>query len=173
MEFGVKSSEIINPDDYQLIDGTGPDLFEWPSVVNDHNIRGPLSVAVPGMVAGLECALSSFGSMDWADVLAPAVRLAEQGIEVDWYGTLKIASESKHLARFDHSREIFLPGGHVPVGEWAGPLPTIRLGELAHTLRRLASARVERLEHGRVVAKGQHGVGRAGVGDQGAARANA
>lgn len=151
-EFGVKSSEAVNPDDYPLVDGTGPDLFEWPSVIGDTNIRGPKSVAVPGMVAGLATMLDTHGSMAFSDVLAPAIRLAEAGMEVDWYGTLKISSEARALSAHEHSRSVFLPGGFPPVGEWAGPLPTIRLGRLAHTLRRLADAGPEDFYQGEVAA---------------------
>ncbi len=140
VEFGVKSSEATNPRDYPLVDGTGPDLFEWPSVIGDTNIRGPKSVTVPGMVAGLGSVLEAHGTLSWADALAPAIRLAEDGMEVDWYSTLKITSEARALSALDHSRQVFLPGGFPPVGEWAGPLPKIRLGELARTLRRLADA---------------------------------
>ena len=140
VEFGVKSSEAVDPTDYRLVDGTGPDLFEWPSVIGDTNIRGPKSVAVPGMVAGLDAVLARHGTMDFADALAPAIRLAEQGMEVDWAATLKISSEARALSAQDHAAEVFLPGGFPPVGEWAGPLPTIRLGRLSQTLRRLADA---------------------------------
>lgn len=151
-EFGVKSSLAVDPDDYPLVDGTGPDLFEWPSVVGDTNIRGPKSVAVPGMVAGLASMLRSHGSMDFSEVLAPAIGLAEAGMEVDWYGTLKICSEAKALAAQEHSRSVFLPSGFPPVGEWAGPLPTIRLGQLAKTLRRLADAGPEDFYQGEIAA---------------------
>lgn len=151
-EFGVKSSEATDPDDYPLVGGTGPDLFEWPSVIGDTNIRGPKSAAVPGMVAGLSAVLESKGSLPWSEVLAPAVRLAEEGMEVDWYATLKITSEARALAAHDHSREVFLPGGFPPVGEWAGPLPRIRLGKLAHTLRRLAEAGAADFYRGEIAA---------------------
>src|SRR5204863_9637706 len=43
---------------------------------------GYKSVAVPGTVAGLELALKTYGTMKLADVLAPAVRLAEQGFPI-------------------------------------------------------------------------------------------
>lgn len=140
VEFGVKSSEALDPGDYPLIGGTGPDLFTWPSVHGDRNIRGPHSVAVPGMVSGLDRALANFGTRSWQDILAPATRLAEEGMQVDWYATLKIASAASELADFEHSKRMFMPGGFVPVGEWAGPIPQIRLGKLARTLRRLADA---------------------------------
>ncbi len=150
IEFGVRASEAVDPDDYPLVDGTGPDLFEWPSVVGDSNIRGPRSIAVPGMVAGLAQALAEHGTLGWSQVLEPAVQLAEQGLEVDWYGTLKITSESRALSLFDHSREVFLPDGFPPVGAWAGPLPRIHLGQLARTLRRLADAGAEDFYEGEI-----------------------
>ncbi|MCP4249515.1 MAG: gamma-glutamyltransferase, partial [bacterium] len=110
------------------------------SVQDDRNIRGPYSVAVPGMVAGLGRALETFGTPSFQDILPPAIRLAEQGMQVDWFATLKIASAANELADFEHSRRVCRPHGFVPVGEWAGPLPSIRLGRLAKTLRRLADA---------------------------------
>lgn len=148
VEFGVKSSEAVDPDDYPVMDGVGPDLFTWPSVENDRNVRGPYSVAVPGMVAGLDRALSAFGSVSWRDALSPAIRLAEAGLQVDWHATLKIASVASELAENTESRNIFLPHGFVPVGEWAGPLPLIRLGKLARTLRRLTDAGAADFYHG-------------------------
>lgn len=140
VEFGVKSSSALDPADYPIVGDMGPDLFSWPSVKHDRNIRGPHSVAVPGMVAGLDRALTAFGTQNWQDILAPAVRLAEEGLQVDWHATLKIASVARELADHAESKKIFLPHGFVPVGEWAGPLPSIRLGRLARTLRRLADA---------------------------------
>ena len=140
VEFGVKSPMTLDPEDYPLVGGTGPDLFRWPTVQGDRNIRGPYSVAVPGMVAGLDKALDTFGTQSWQDMLAPATRLAEEGLQVDWYATLKIASTAMELAEYPESKKMFMPQGFVPVGEWAGPLPRIRLGKLAKTLRRLADA---------------------------------
>ncbi len=40
------------------------------------------SAGVPGTVAGMHHALSRYGTMAWADVLKPAIRLAEQGMRV-------------------------------------------------------------------------------------------
>src|SRR4051812_3848425 len=44
---------------------------------------GHLAVAVPGTVSGLEKALAAYGTMRRADLLAPAVRLAEEGFVLD------------------------------------------------------------------------------------------
>jgi len=45
--------------------------------------RGGKAIGVPGHVAGLCYALRKFGSMPLAEVLAPAIRLAEQGVPLD------------------------------------------------------------------------------------------
>src|SRR5580704_2664492 len=46
------------------------------------SVIGYRSVAVPGTVAGLELALKTYGTMKLADVMAPAIRLAEQGFPI-------------------------------------------------------------------------------------------
>lgn len=148
VEFGVKASLDLDPADYPLTEGTGPDLFAWPAVLEHRNINGPYSVAVPGMVAGLATALESLGTRSWEEVLDPAIRLAERGMHIDWYGTLKIASAARDLARFAESKRIFLPHGFLPVAEWGGNIPCISLGELPRTLRRLASAGAEDFYNG-------------------------
>src|SRR5881409_1823456 len=43
---------------------------------------GYKAVAVPGTAAGLELALKTYGTMKLADVMTPAIRLAEQGFPV-------------------------------------------------------------------------------------------
>ena len=43
---------------------------------------GSRSVAIPGTVAGLELAQRTYGTMKWAEVMAPAIRLAEGGFPV-------------------------------------------------------------------------------------------
>jgi gamma-glutamyltranspeptidase/glutathione hydrolase len=138
VEFGMKASMDLDPQDYPLAGGKGPDLFAWPAVIENRNISGPYSVAVPGLVAGLELALESFGSQPWSALVEPAIALANQGLEVDWFATLKITSAAWDLARHESSRRIFLPHGYVPVAEWSGVVPRIPLGDLAGTLARLA-----------------------------------
>ena len=76
--------------------------------------------------------------MGWSDLIAPAIELAERGLRVDWYSSLKIASAARDLSRFPSSKALFLPDGQAPVGQWGGPLPVIELKALQQTLQRLA-----------------------------------
>lgn len=60
------------------------------------SVRGPLAAAVPGHVAGLCHAVEKFGRLPIADVLAPAIRLARDGVPADthYVNTLKSASKT-------------------------------------------------------------------------------
>src|SRR5882672_6862700 len=49
---------------------------------DEASVIGYKSVAVPGTVAGLELALKTYGTMKLAVVMAPAIRLAEEGFAV-------------------------------------------------------------------------------------------
>ncbi len=140
VDFGMVAAAALDPADYPLAEGAGTDLFAWPAVVEDRNLHGYSSIAVPGFVAGLALALESFGTRSWADSLGPAIELAERGLTADWYATLKIATAAAILNRFDESRRTYLPDGFPPVGEWGGPVPKIRLGRLAEAFRQLATA---------------------------------
>ena len=140
VQFGMRAPRGIDPAAYPLVEGVDADLFAWPAVVEDRNVLGPLSIAVPGFVAGHAAALERFGTRSWHDAIAPAIALARQGITVDWYATLKIASEAASLARFPETARVYLPAGHVPAPGWSGPAPVIRLGALAETLARLRDA---------------------------------
>ncbi len=140
VDFGMVAPAGLDADSYPLTGETSGELFVWPTVLEDRNLYGYHAMAVPGFVAGLALALERFGSRSWADSLAPAIGLAEAGMMVDWYATLMIATAAGVLNRFEESSRVYMPGGFPPVGEWGGPIPRIRLGKLAETLRRLADA---------------------------------
>lgn len=91
------------------------------------------SVAVPGTVAGLELALKTYGTMKLAEVMAPAIRLAEEGFPVSEKLARELSEERPDLQRFSVSREIFLNGGKM-----YKPGDTFRQPVLAATLKRIA-----------------------------------
>jgi gamma-glutamyltranspeptidase/glutathione hydrolase len=142
VDFGTVAPKALDPADYPLEPGqdVDADLFGWPRVVDDCNVQGPLSVGVPTVVAGHALALETFGTMSWADVLGPAIKLAERGMKIDWYATLRIALEAPGLARYPVSRDFFLPGGLPAISLNAADLQTRRNEALVGTLKRLAEA---------------------------------
>ncbi|HLK05775.1 MAG TPA: gamma-glutamyltransferase [Candidatus Acidoferrum sp.] len=94
---------------------------------------GYKSVAVPGTVAGLELALKTYGTMKLVDVMAPAIRLAEQGFPVSRKLAREFAEERRDLQRYSISRRIFLKNGAM-----YGEGETLQQPELAATLKRIA-----------------------------------
>src|SRR5580704_11076279 len=99
------------------------------------SVIGYRSVAVPGTVAGLELALKTYGTMKLADVMAPAIRLAEQGFRVSDKLARELEEERPGLQKFANSRRIFLNGGQTfKAGD------TLKQPELAATLKRIAKS---------------------------------
>src|SRR5882672_2580037 len=94
---------------------------------------GYRSVAVPGTVAGLALALKTHGTMKLADVMRPAIRLAEQGFPVSEKLVREFAEERPGLQQFSMSSHIFLNDGKM---YRAGEL--LRQPALAATLKRIA-----------------------------------
>jgi len=97
------------------------------------SVIGYKSVAVPGTVAGLALALKTYGSMKLAGVMAPAIRLAENGFPISKRLAHEFEEERPALQRFAVSRRIFLNDGKM-----FQPGDTLRQPELAATLKRIA-----------------------------------
>ena len=152
VSFGMVAPGALEPADYPLTGEAGADMFGWPAVEDDRNMRGPLAVAVPGQVAGLARAHARFGTRPWTDLVAPASALAERGMEVDWHATVAIAATAADLAQDPGCAGAYLADGFPQAAPWTGPAPRIRLGRLAETLRRLAEAGPEDFYTGDIAA---------------------
>ncbi len=81
--------------------------------VTDKSIVGHLSAGVPGTVAGLWEAHRRFGTMEWADLVEPSIRLAE-GFEVTGRLVSTLTAARDRILPFPGSARIFLPGSEVP-----------------------------------------------------------
>src|SRR6266581_850933 len=100
----------------------------------EKSLAGHLASGVPGSVAGLYEAWKKYGSLPWAAVVAPAIRLA-QGHVVDSARSRDIASDRALLARFPASRAQFL------VHDSAPPPGTMwRQPDLARTLQLISDS---------------------------------
>ena len=92
--------------------------------------KGHLSAGVGGAVAGLVEAHRKFGRLPFAQVIAPAIRLAADGFVVDDYRSRSLEGYRFWLSLFPASRRYFLPeAGHAP-----SPGTTFRQADLARTL---------------------------------------
>ena len=54
-------------------EATNEGFFGWPGVVDDRNIMGPYSIAIPGLLAGLGLAHKTYGRLPWSDLAQPAI----------------------------------------------------------------------------------------------------
>lgn len=103
-------------------------------VAKSHRKRGYRAVAVPTQLAVLAHALGAHGTMSQAEVLAPAVELAERGIPITLTQATLFAKYAKQLAR-ENGAAFFLDDGR-PLAEGA----LLRQPVLAATLRRMMEA---------------------------------
>ena len=125
---------------HAIIDGlsTAPaaaraDLFSPADVAAGANVTGPLAMAVPGALAAWCDTLARFGTASLADVMEPALRLAERGFAVTPYLTDCVTDAAADLARDPGLAAAFLPGG-APIA----PGARLRRAELADSLRLVA-----------------------------------
>ena len=139
--FGMRSSASLDPSVYPLaLDGTATDLFPWKAVKENRNIYGATSVGVPGLVAGAAEAHRRYGRMPWRDLLQPAISYAKQGVQIDWYAALIIASAAKELAQDPDASTLFLNEQRWPKSFGWTALSDVRLDQsrMAATLSHLA-----------------------------------
>ncbi|MFL6662908.1 MAG: gamma-glutamyltransferase family protein, partial [Rhizobacter sp.] len=109
--------------------------------------RGWDSVTVPGAVAGWVALSERFGKLPFADLLQPAVEVAERGyavpvvVQQKWHA----AATTTELPRQPGFAEAFLPRGRAPeVGE------LFRFEAAARTLRLIAQTRGEAYYRGEI-----------------------
>jgi gamma-glutamyltranspeptidase / glutathione hydrolase len=67
---------------------------------------------VPGTVAGLALALKKYGTMPLSEVIAPAIRLAREGVELSYFESQSLKTSGRLLERFPESKRIYLRDGN-------------------------------------------------------------
>ena len=126
---------------------TCPAALKRDSFVNERRQEGHHTIGVPGTVAGLALAHEKYGKLKWAQVVAPAIRLAHEGFLID----AALASALNRMvgpptANFPEFRRVFAkPGG----GEWQAGDRLIQR-ELAQTMQALADDGPDCFYRGRI-----------------------
>jgi gamma-glutamyltranspeptidase/glutathione hydrolase len=97
-------------------------------------LNGPLAAGIPGQPAGLVYLARRYGRLPLARSLAPAIRYAEEGVEVTRGMELGLRFRSSAARNSPGFAAIYLPGGKaLAVGD------LLRQPDLARTLRQIAA----------------------------------
>jgi len=121
--------------------GTSPAAWSVDYIKRKHGgdkmpVRGWDSVTIPGVIAGWAALHEKFGKLPFADLMAPAIELAERGYGVTPITQRKWAAQAPILKEQPGFADIFMPNGRAPeVGE------RFVLKGAADTLRRIAATR--------------------------------
>ena len=111
-------------------------------------LRGWDTVTVPGAVAGWVALSERFGSLPFADLLAPAIELASRGYGVSNIVAQKWALQVPHLEAQPGFLETFAPNGRAPQ-----PGERFVFAAAAETLRAIADTRGEAFYRGPIAGR--------------------
>lgn len=104
---------------------------------------GLLSGTVPGMVDAWYLLLERWGTMSFAEVLAPAIEIAEHGFPIG-DSLARSIKGSKKLSTYPTSANVYYPNGKPPE-----PGEIFRNPDLARTLKKLVEAERNHAHRGR------------------------
>jgi gamma-glutamyltranspeptidase len=94
---------------------------------------GPLSPSVPGFIDGCFQLVERFGTRPFAELAAPAIAYADEGVAVSPNEQRAIEDHAERLGRYPASAAVFLPGGEPP-----RPGDILRQPDLARSLALIA-----------------------------------
>jgi gamma-glutamyltranspeptidase/glutathione hydrolase len=97
---------------------------------------GPLAAVTPGTPGGLMVMLAEYGTMSLAQVLAPAIEMAD-GYAIEAQAANSIERQKEHLKQWKYAREVMLPNLGAEGREGPEPGSVFVQKDLAATLRKL------------------------------------
>ncbi|WP_019990219.1 gamma-glutamyltransferase [Rudanella lutea] len=100
------------------------------------SISGHLASGVPGSVDGMVQAHSRFGRLSWAQVLQPAIDLAERGFALTERDARGLNSIRQDLLRINPGKSYFLKGTPTDTTRWRANDRLVQT-DLGQTLRRI------------------------------------
>ena len=123
-----------------------PDAVAGYRVPGRVNVHGPLSIGVPGVVAGLCLASNAYGSLPLADVLRPAINSARYGYAPNGANRGGIAGNAERWKKeFPETARVFLKNGTPPKKSEVLTNP-----DLARTLEAVAEGGHEAFYEGQI-----------------------
>ena len=117
-------------------DGSGPSSTTMANARRGGLIpsTGPLAATVPGILDACVTALDKFGTRTLAEVMEPAIQLAD-GFPIDELRVQYIRTRSSVFSQWADAKRVFLPNGEIPkVGD------IFVQADLARTLREIVRA---------------------------------
>ena len=115
------------------------------NVIDGKSTNGYLAVAVPGTVLGLETALQKYGTLSRKQVMAPAIRLAQQGFTVTDFDAKLSRKFAQDFRQQPNVAAIFLNHGQpYRTGE------LFKQTDLANTLKLIADKGPDAFYHGKI-----------------------
>jgi gamma-glutamyltranspeptidase/glutathione hydrolase len=125
-----------------------------PKIFNANGSRtandGPSVTNIPGIVAGMDLLYSKYGSkkVAWADIVAPAIKLADEGFILDNALPTTVREGQAQFAKYPESMKVFMQGGKAPK---AGDRFTNK--DYAETLRTIAKEGAQTFYRGSLAKK--------------------
>lgn len=111
-----------------------PDLYRRDGQVQrELSLNGALAAAIPGLPAALVLLAERYGKLPLRDSLAPAIRLARDGVGIDRVYRERVEWRLQALQADAESARIFLEQGRIPA-----EFGLLRQADLVRTLERLA-----------------------------------
>lgn len=123
--------------------GAAPKAVQAAAMTEETLNQGPKAAITPGNLGGLLELLRRFGTRSLGEVLAPAIRYAEDGHPIHAGLASGIAGRRAFFEQVESSARLFLPGGKPPA---TGEL--FRSPDYAATLRKLVEAEQQALRGG-------------------------
>lgn len=123
-------------------------LDEQGNVVDGKSLYTHFAVGVPGTVAGMEYALKKWGSLPLEKVIAPAIKLAEEGFIVSNTLAATLQEETETLGKWESSKKIFFKNDRPLV---AGE--RLVQADLANSLRQIAQQGAKAFYEGEIAQK--------------------
>jgi gamma-glutamyltranspeptidase/glutathione hydrolase len=115
-----------------------------PARVTEADLKGGgKSVGVPGLPAAILALHERYGTLPRSAILAPAIRLAEDGFPLTWKNCDFFEKGRAQLAHSAEAEQTLLPGGRAP-----RPGTVLAQKELGGTLRQIAEGGLEAFYRG-------------------------